>query len=232
MRVVLTLPVPDADLTLENVIAALQPTSWLPRQNPVTESLRAQQIQRWTQTLPSQIREQLGQSKTVYIQVGTGVEGIVSLEKERAVAVRLFAMSDDIDSIKHAVTTVASGLPAAFAEVSDQGELALENEVVIRQNQDGRTLAKGRHRDSAYSWLPYVSEGGALMRTSPAAVFFRRYNPHLRGLADNRSPRVELLDFGGGPWLRRTNQFGVVGSSPDHTRKSGIRAPRLAQRKD
>ena len=143
MRAVLTLPIPDAEITRPDVIEALQPTSWLPRQDADTQDWRDAQVERLAELLPEQIRQQLLRAETVYIQVGTAVEGIVSLEKERTVVVRLFATTDDIESIKQAVTTVASRLPSAFTNHSGQADLALENEVVIRQNQDGRTLAKG-----------------------------------------------------------------------------------------
>ena len=104
-----------------------------------------EQVDRLIKDLPDKVATQLTAADVLYIQVGTSVEGLVSLEREQSVAVRLFETTDNIESIKAAVTTVASRLPVALQGVAGETAqaLALEDEVVIRQSQDGRTLAKG-----------------------------------------------------------------------------------------
>ena len=144
MRAVLTLPTPGKTLAEDDVVTALHGTSWLPSQVPATEQWRKQQVDRLRKALPDAVQTQLGLSPCLYVQVGNSVEGLVSVEREETVVIRLFETTDSIEAIKEAVSKVAGSLPAAFVQATGTGrELRLDDEVVIRQNNDGRTLAKG-----------------------------------------------------------------------------------------
>ncbi|HQH07361.1 MAG TPA: hypothetical protein PLZ92_10795 [Phycicoccus sp.] len=144
MRAVLILPTPGKTLSEQEAVEALHGTSWLPSQEASSEHWRIEQIERLRKHLPTAVQAQLALSPCLFIQVGNSVEGLVSIEREEAVVIRLFETTDSLDSIKEAVSKVASALPGAFVKASgSDSELRLDDEVVIRQSNDGRTIAKG-----------------------------------------------------------------------------------------
>ncbi|MEH0109010.1 hypothetical protein V6N00_04665 [Tersicoccus sp. MR15.9] len=144
MRAVLTLPTPGRTLTRDDTVEALRSTSWLPHQGPETEAWRREQVERLKGNLPDAVQQQLALGESIFIQVDS-VEGLVSLEREEVVLIRLFGTTESIEAIKDAVNKVAGTLPRAFMHAFGETttELRLDDEVVIRQAGDDRTLAKG-----------------------------------------------------------------------------------------
>lgn len=145
MRALLTLPTPGRDLTLDQVRDALKETTWLPRtSNQDTQVWAEQRIAALIEKFPPEVREQLIGAEKAYIQVGFAVQGLVSLEREQTVIVRLLATGEHSDAIKDAVAQVAKRLPLAFQATTEMGALALDDEIVVRQDNDGETVAKGK----------------------------------------------------------------------------------------
>lgn len=141
MRAVLTLPISPA-LDLNQLRAALAPTTWLPSAD-TNEPWMKDRVEALVQEFPESLRTQLQQAGLIYIQVGLTVEGLVSLEREGAVMIRLVHDGDDVSSIKAAVDTLARHLPDALKAATGNADLGLEKEIEIRQKQGGIAVAKG-----------------------------------------------------------------------------------------
>lgn len=141
MRAVLTLPISPA-LDLNQLRAALAPTTWLPSADTNEPWMKAR-VEALVQEFPESLRTQLQQAGLIYIQVGLTVEGLVSLEREGAVMIRLVHDGDDVSSIKAAVDTLARHLPDALKAATGNADLGLEKEIEIRQKQGGIAVAKG-----------------------------------------------------------------------------------------
>lgn len=141
MRALLTLPTPGRDFSLDQVRDALKETTWLPRAG--NQKWADNRVDSLIGKFPSEVREELVGAEKIYIQVGFAVQGLVSLEREQTVIVRLFATGDHSDAIKDAVAQVAKRLPLAFQATTDLEALALQDEIVVRQDNNGETVAKG-----------------------------------------------------------------------------------------
>lgn len=145
MRALLTLPTPGRDLKLDQVRDALKQTTWLPRTNSQgNQDWVDQRVTALIEKFPPEVREQLLDADKAYIQVGFAVQGLVSLEREQTVIVRLLATGEHSDAIKDAVAQVAKRLPLAFQATADMADLALHDEIVVRQDNNGETVAKGK----------------------------------------------------------------------------------------
>ncbi|GGC84540.1 hypothetical protein GCM10011512_09240 [Tersicoccus solisilvae] len=230
MRAVLTLPTPGRTLTRDDAVEALRSTSWLPHQGPETEAWRRAQVERLRARLPDAVQQQLAVSECLFIQVDS-VEGIVSLERDEVMLIRLFGTTESIEAIKHAVNTVAGALPRAFMQAFGGAatDLRLDDEVVIRPAGDERTLAKGviatprtlrfatyvvteRPRErSLLLWLVLLTMLTAAASLTPV-------------------PRMGRRPVGRGQGVRRTHRVGSGGGDPDDHHQPRLRVPRLAQR--
>jgi len=161
MRAVLTLPMPGIDLTVEDVRKALGPTTWLPRHDDVSPAWEKEKIQGLLNKLPEDTQRQLQGADKVLVQVGFSVDGLVSLEREQSVVLRLFQEGGSVESIKDAVINVAQRLPEAFKEHTATNESpTLEPSIEIRNNNDGATVAKGQivtpHTYRFWRFLPEI----------------------------------------------------------------------------
>lgn len=94
--------------------------------------------------VPPEVGEQLNTADKLYIQVGFAVEGLVSLEREQTVVIRLLATGEHSDAMKDAVAQVAKRIPLAFQATAKMDGLALHDEIVVRQDKNGETVAKGK----------------------------------------------------------------------------------------
>lgn len=142
MRAVLTLPMPGEEITVESVTAALASTTWLPvRTNGQAPAWTTDRMAELLAKLPPPTQIQLADAEKLLIQVGFSVDGIVSLEREGTIVIRLFHDRGSIDTIKDAVKAVAQRIPEVF---SIEGSApSLGSSIEIRHTNDGATVAKG-----------------------------------------------------------------------------------------
>lgn len=179
MRAVLTLPMPGIDLSVEDVRKALGPTTWLPRRGEVSPEWEAEKTRGLLDKLPDDTQRQLEGAEKVLVQVGFSVDGLVSLEREQSIVLRLFQEGGSVESIKQAVISVAQRLPEAFRDHTVNKESpTLETSIEIRNNNDGATVAKGQivtpHTYRFWRFLPEVRprENRLLRWLGAGAAFF------------------------------------------------------------
>lgn len=153
MRAVMTVLTPGVSFDLDRLKSLLTPTGWL---------LSASDP-KWQQTtvasvlghLPADVQAQLQGAELLLIQVDRGTWGIISLEREQCVLVRLVQPDGDLASMKSAAGSVAQRLPTALGGSKNGAtSIDLSDTIWIRSNDTGETLAQGSvvsHRTLGFS---------------------------------------------------------------------------------